>query len=206
MAFLSQLQKTLLARKAVVEETAQTSTGYGGASDIVLSSRAGDVAGAAGAAARYYTARDFEERNETGLAGLANQGATCYLNSLLQALFMTPEFRAAVYAWDRGGGGGGGGGEGGGGGKGGSSGGGGGDGRGASSTANGTKARPAPLPLALQRLFARLQLGKRRSATTGGLTRAFGWTGQEAFMQQDVQECLQELFRALSATAGVYVV
>ena len=33
----------------------------------------------------------------TGYVGLANQGATCYLNSLLQSLFMTPEFRNAIY-------------------------------------------------------------------------------------------------------------
>jgi len=32
--------------------------------------------------------------------GLSNQGATCYLNSLLQSLFMTPEFRNAVIRWD----------------------------------------------------------------------------------------------------------
>ena len=29
--------------------------------------------------------------------GLSNQGATCYLNSLLQALYMTPEFRLFIY-------------------------------------------------------------------------------------------------------------
>jgi ubiquitin C-terminal hydrolase len=34
---------------------------------------------------------------DTGFVGLANQGATCYLNSLLQSLFMTPEFRNAIY-------------------------------------------------------------------------------------------------------------
>lgn len=32
--------------------------------------------------------------------GLVNQAMTCYLNSLLQALFMTPEFRNALYRWE----------------------------------------------------------------------------------------------------------
>ena len=34
-----------------------------------------------------------EPRGQTGICGLQNQGATCYLNSLLQTLFFTPEFR-----------------------------------------------------------------------------------------------------------------
>ena len=32
-------------------------------------------------------------------AGLSNQGATCYMNSMLQTLFMTPEFRQQIYNW-----------------------------------------------------------------------------------------------------------
>lgn len=36
-------------------------------------------------------------RGETGICGLQNQGATCYLNSLLQTLFFTPEFRGKCF-------------------------------------------------------------------------------------------------------------
>lgn len=31
--------------------------------------------------------------------GLPNIGATCYINSFLQTLFMTPEFRDGIYSW-----------------------------------------------------------------------------------------------------------
>ncbi len=37
--------------------------------------------------------RPTAQRNSTSLAGLSNLGATCYLNSLLQTLHFTPEFR-----------------------------------------------------------------------------------------------------------------
>jgi len=39
------------------------------------------------------------ERRREGGVGLMNQGATCYMNSLLQALFHIPEFRLALYSW-----------------------------------------------------------------------------------------------------------
>ena len=40
-----------------------------------------------------------ETRTTNSYVGLSNQGATCYLNSLLQTLFMTPEFRKAIFSW-----------------------------------------------------------------------------------------------------------
>lgn len=39
-------------------------------------------------------------RQDTGFVGLVNQAMTCYLNSLLQTLYMTPEFRNALYRWE----------------------------------------------------------------------------------------------------------
>jgi ubiquitin carboxyl-terminal hydrolase 7 len=42
---------------------------------------------------------DFGDKSTTGEAGLGNQGATCYLNSLLQTLRMTPEFLSILFAW-----------------------------------------------------------------------------------------------------------
>ncbi|KAM1877981.1 hypothetical protein ACFX14_040022 [Malus domestica] len=38
-----------------------------------------------------------DSKKETGFVGLKNQGATCYMNSLLQTLYHIPYFRKAVY-------------------------------------------------------------------------------------------------------------
>ena len=35
----------------------------------------------------------YDSKKETGYVGLKNQGATCYLNSLLQSLYFTNAFR-----------------------------------------------------------------------------------------------------------------
>jgi ubiquitin C-terminal hydrolase len=42
---------------------------------------------------------NFPYKSQTGFVGLKNQGATCYLNSLIQALYHTPAFRRAILQW-----------------------------------------------------------------------------------------------------------
>ncbi|CAI9095951.1 OLC1v1031998C1 [Oldenlandia corymbosa var. corymbosa] len=39
----------------------------------------------------------YDSKKETGFVGLENQGATCYMNSLLQTLYHIPYFRKSVY-------------------------------------------------------------------------------------------------------------
>ncbi|XP_077568912.1 ubiquitin carboxyl-terminal hydrolase 47 [Stigmatopora nigra] len=47
-----------------------------------------------------YSYTSILNKSDTGYVGLVNQAMTCYLNSLLQTLFMTPEFRNALYKWE----------------------------------------------------------------------------------------------------------
>jgi ubiquitin carboxyl-terminal hydrolase 7 len=39
----------------------------------------------------------YDSKKETGYVGLKNQGATCYMNSLLQTLYHIPYFRKVWY-------------------------------------------------------------------------------------------------------------
>lgn len=43
---------------------------------------------------------NWNTKSECGFVGLSNQGATCYLNSLIQSLFMTYELRKGLYQWE----------------------------------------------------------------------------------------------------------
>lgn len=43
------------------------------------------------------TCTSYDSKKETGFVGLRNQGATCYLNSLIQSLYVTNSFRRAVF-------------------------------------------------------------------------------------------------------------
>lgn len=44
-----------------------------------------------------YSFYSWDSKKHTGYVGLKNQGATCYMNSLLQTLFFTNKLRRAVY-------------------------------------------------------------------------------------------------------------
>ncbi|XP_018335481.1 ubiquitin carboxyl-terminal hydrolase 47 [Agrilus planipennis] len=46
------------------------------------------------------TSSSSSSSSSSKYVGLVNQAMTCYLNSLLQALYMTPEFRNALYNWE----------------------------------------------------------------------------------------------------------
>ena len=81
------LEAALKSRRKFVEETSVSVTGSGGSAPP--SARSGRAAKFAG--------MRFVDKSPTGRTGLANQGATCYLNSLLQLLFMLPDCRAAVF-------------------------------------------------------------------------------------------------------------
>ncbi|KAI9047228.1 hypothetical protein LZ554_008682 [Drepanopeziza brunnea f. sp. 'monogermtubi'] len=45
----------------------------------------------------WHNFNSYDSKQETGFVGLKNQGATCYLNSLVQSLYFTNAFRKAVY-------------------------------------------------------------------------------------------------------------
>lgn len=48
----------------------------------------------------YGSLANHHQQPAAAYVGLVNQAMTCYLNSLLQALYMTPEFRNALYRWE----------------------------------------------------------------------------------------------------------
>jgi ubiquitin carboxyl-terminal hydrolase 47 len=109
--------------------------------------------------------------DSTGYVGLINQAMTCYLNSLLQALYMTPEFRNAIYRWKPN-----------------------------QEILNNEEIMRKSIPYQLQRLFLNLQTSKKKSIHTQNLTKSFGWNSDDAFQQHDVQELCRVMFDALEKT------
>lgn len=112
----------------------------------------------------YSDFRDYDSKKYTGYVGIENQGATCYLNSLLQSYFFTKIFRKKVYqiptedeinldmdSYEE------------------------------------YKQQPKTVSLALQRIFYKLQTSNV-AINSLELTDSFGWTTADAFTQHDVQE------------------
>ncbi|KAM6943184.1 ubiquitin carboxyl-terminal hydrolase 47 isoform 3-T3 [Xenentodon cancila] len=62
--------------------------------------RDGSTGGSGDYSSPSYSYSSILNKSDTGYVGLVNQAMTCYLNSLLQTLFMTPEFRNALYNWE----------------------------------------------------------------------------------------------------------
>ena len=98
------------------------------------------------------------------LVGLRNQGSTCYLNSLLQALYHLTAFRAAIY----------------------------------NMPTSDDKSPNDSIPLALQRLFFRLESGISPVETTE-LTASFGWSEHDSFVQHDIHELTRILLDNLES-------
>jgi ubiquitin C-terminal hydrolase len=119
---------------------------------------------------------NYEDNTAIGYVGLINQAMTCYLNSLLQTLYMTPEFRNAIYRWKF-------------------------DNIEAGDeqvTDNDNAIKN--IPYQLQRLFLNLQTSAKKSIQTHDLTKSFGWNSDDAFQQHDVQELCRVMFDALEKT------
>lgn len=111
-------------------------------------------------------------RGRVNLSGIKNQGGTCYLNSLLQTLLFTPEFREELFSLGP-------------------------KELGCLEDKDNPEAKVRVIPLELQRLFARLLLVDQQSASTADLTDSFGWNNSEESRQHDVQELNRILFSAL---------
>ncbi|XP_041809332.1 ubiquitin carboxyl-terminal hydrolase 40 isoform X1 [Chelmon rostratus] len=111
-------------------------------------------------------------RGRSNLCGIKNQGGTCYLNSLLQTLLFTPEFREELFNLGP-------------------------EELGRLEDKEKPGAKVRVIPLELQRLFATLLLVDQQSASTANLTDSFGWNSSEGTNQHDVQELNRILFSAL---------
>nr|XP_023695916.1 ubiquitin carboxyl-terminal hydrolase 40 [Paramormyrops kingsleyae] len=114
-------------------------------------------------------------RGTVNLSGIRNQGGTCYLNSLLQTLLFTPEFREELFRLGP-------------------------DELGCLEDKDKPEAKVRVIPLELQRLFAELLLLDQQTASTAQLTDSFGWTSREESSQHDVQELNRILFSALESS------
>ena len=109
------------------------------------------------------------ERNNTNFVGLYNQGATCFLNSSLQILYMTPKFRNIIFSLPL-----------------------------CKNKLDEIseflpKTQKYDILLTLQKLFSQLNSLNINAIKTKELTEAFKWNNNEGNEQQDSQEFIRLL-------------
>lgn len=95
---------------------------------------------------------------QSGYVGIYNQGSTCYLNSVIQALYHLPAFRTQIFSLPA--------------------------------------TQEDSAGIALRNVFAQLE-ARSNNITTTEMTKAFGWSAQDAAVQHDVHELTQQLFDSL---------
>lgn len=117
---------------------------------------------------------DYDSKKSTGYVGLNNQGATCYLNSLLQSYYTTKIFRKLVYQIPTT--------------------------SNVQTKSNNKKIRQqSSVALSLQKIFYLLSSSDSPVGTLD-LTKAFGWDSSDAFTQHDIQELNRILMDKLEAS------
>jgi hypothetical protein len=157
------LENLLKSRRQYIDEVSDVVVGQGSSSSSCAES---------GSTPSRLGSMSFVDKTTSGFTGLVNQGATCYLNSLVQSLFMLSKFRQAVYdhSYD---------------------------------ASSDLSTDENCLTRQLQKLFVMLQYSQRSAVSTSALTKSFGWTSQDNFTQQDVNECMTVIFDFLiSQNAG----
>jgi len=117
-------------------------------------------------------------RDKYPFCGLKNQGATCYLNSLIQLCYMSPEFRNAILRLPLC--------------------------KDTIEEPSGFAPGKFKILFALQKLLSEMQDLDVRALTTEKVTDSFGWNDNQAMIQQDIQEANRVIFdvidRALFGT------